>query len=50
MGLGSFPAPVKAAVEALGLPAGPPRRPVAVLDQERREMLRRELHAMKVLS
>jgi 4-hydroxy-tetrahydrodipicolinate synthase len=50
MGLGSFPAPVKAAVEALGLPAGPPRRPVAVLDQERREMLRRELRAMKVLS
>jgi 4-hydroxy-tetrahydrodipicolinate synthase len=49
MGLGSFPAPVKAAVEMLGLPAGAPRRPVAPLGPEQRETLRRELHAMGVL-
>jgi 4-hydroxy-tetrahydrodipicolinate synthase len=50
MGLGSFPAPVKAAMEVLGLPAGAPRRPVAALAQDRRETLRRELRAMGVLS
>jgi 4-hydroxy-tetrahydrodipicolinate synthase len=50
MGLGSFPAPVKAAMEVLGLPAGAPRRPIAALDQDRRETLRRELRAMGVLS
>ncbi len=49
MGLGSFPAPVKAAMELLGLPAGAPRRPVAPLDTDRREMLRRELRAMGVI-
>lgn len=49
MGLGSFPAPVKAAMELLGLPAGAPRRPVAPLDAERRELLRRELQAMEVV-
>jgi 4-hydroxy-tetrahydrodipicolinate synthase len=49
MGLGSFPAPVKAAVEMLGLPAGPPRRPIAPLGKEQRETLRRELQAMGVL-
>jgi len=49
MSLGSFPAPVKAAVEMLGLPAGPPRRPVAPLGQEQRAALHRELHAMGVL-
>ncbi|MEW6299147.1 MAG: 4-hydroxy-tetrahydrodipicolinate synthase [Thermodesulfobacteriota bacterium] len=50
MGLGSFPAPVKAAVELRGLPAGAPRRPVAPLDAERREVLRRELVAMGVVT
>jgi 4-hydroxy-tetrahydrodipicolinate synthase len=50
MSLGSFPAPVKAAMELIGLPAGPPRRPVAPLDPERREMLRRELQVMGVLA
>jgi len=50
MGLGSFPAPVKAAMELLGLPAGVPRRPVAPLDSERRELLRRELQVMGVLT
>ncbi|MGE0681220.1 MAG: 4-hydroxy-tetrahydrodipicolinate synthase [Candidatus Binatia bacterium] len=49
MGLGSFPAPVKAALELIGLPAGAPRSPIAALDAERREMLRRELQAMRVL-
>jgi 4-hydroxy-tetrahydrodipicolinate synthase len=50
MSLGSFPAPVKAAVELLGLPAGAPRRPVAPLDADRREALRRELQAMGVVA
>jgi 4-hydroxy-tetrahydrodipicolinate synthase len=49
MGLGSFPAPVKTAMELIGLPAGAPRRPVAPLDAARREALRRELQAMGVL-
>ncbi|NOT57309.1 MAG: 4-hydroxy-tetrahydrodipicolinate synthase [Deltaproteobacteria bacterium] len=49
MGLGSFPAPVKAAVELLGLPAGTPRRPVAPLGTEQRAALQRELRAMGVL-
>jgi 4-hydroxy-tetrahydrodipicolinate synthase len=49
MGLGSFPAPVKAAVEMLGLPAGAPRQPIAPLGKEHRETLRRELQAMGVL-
>jgi len=49
MSLGSFPAPVKAAVEMLGLPAGPPRRPVAPLGQKQRAALHRELHTMRVL-
>ncbi len=49
MSLGSFPAPVKAAVELLGLPAGAPRRPVAPLNADRREALRRELRTMEVI-
>lgn len=49
MSLGSFPAPVKAAVEMLGLPAGAPRRPVAPLGKEQRAALQRELLAMGVL-
>jgi len=49
MSLGSFPAPVKAAVEMLGLPAGAPRRPVAPLGTEQRAVLHRELHTMGVL-
>ena len=48
-GLGSFPAAVKAGVELLGLPAGPPRRPVAPLAADKREALRQELRAMGVL-
>lgn len=50
MSLGSFPAPVKAAMELLGLPAGVPRRPIAALDAERRELLRRGLQGMGVLA
>ena len=49
-GLGSFPAAVKAGVEVLGLPAGPPRRPVATLDADKREVLRQELRAMGVVA
>ena len=49
MSLGSFPAPVKAAVEMRGLPAGAPRRPVAPLGAEQRATLQRELRAMGVL-
>lgn len=50
MGLGSFPAPVKAAMELLGLPAGAPRQPIAPLDAERRDLLARELRAMGVVA
>jgi len=50
MSLGSFPAPVKTAMELIGLPAGIPRRPIAPLDPEQRERLRRELQVMKVLA
>jgi len=49
MGLGSFPAPVKAALELRGLPAGDPRRPIAPLNGDQREALRRELRAMGVM-
>ena len=48
-GLGSFPAAVKAGVELLGLPAGPPRRPVVTLAADKREALRQELRAMGVV-
>ena len=49
MGLGSFPAPVKAAMELIGLPAGAPRAPVAPLGSEQRAALRRELREMGVV-
>jgi 4-hydroxy-tetrahydrodipicolinate synthase len=49
MGLGSFPAPVKAAMELIGLPAGAPRAPIAALDAQRREPLLAELREMGVL-
>ena len=50
MSLGSFPAPVKAAMELLGLPAGVPRQPVAALGAEGRTLLRKELQVMEVLA
>jgi 4-hydroxy-tetrahydrodipicolinate synthase len=50
MGLGSFPAPVKAAMELLGLPAGAPRLPIAPLDAERRDLLAQALRAMGVVA
>jgi len=50
MSLGSFPAPVKAAMELLGLPAGVPRQPVAALGAEGRALLRNELQVMEVLA
>jgi len=37
---GTYPAPVKEALNLMGLPAGPPRRPVLPLDEARREALR----------
>jgi len=49
MGLGSFPAPVKAAMELIGLPAGAPRSPVASLGVEQRESLRQAMLAMGVI-
>ncbi len=50
MGLGSFPAPVKAAMELLGLPAGAPRMPIVPLDAEHRDMLAQALRAMGVVA
>ncbi len=50
MGLGSFPAPVKAAMELRGLPAGVPRQPIAPLDAAQQEVLRRELVTMQVVA
>ena len=37
---GSYPAPVKAALELLGVPVGPPRRPIRPLNDAQRERLR----------
>jgi len=49
MGLGSFPAPIKAAMQLRTLPAGPTRQPIAPLTDTARDELRRELQAMGVL-
>ncbi len=49
MGLGSFPAPIKAAMQLRNLPAGPTRKPIAPLTDTARAELRRELQAMGVL-
>lgn len=48
-GLGTFPSAVKAGVELLGLPAGPPRRPVAPLESDKLEVLQRELRTIGVV-
>jgi 4-hydroxy-tetrahydrodipicolinate synthase len=40
MGLASYPAPVKAALEMIGIPAGPPRKPIQPVNESRREDLR----------
>jgi 4-hydroxy-tetrahydrodipicolinate synthase len=47
-GFGSYPAPVKAALDIMGLPAGPPRLPVAPLDAEQRARLRDLLVRMEI--
>ena len=39
-GLGSYPAPVKAGLALLGVPVGPPRRPIRPLNEAQRERLR----------
>jgi 4-hydroxy-tetrahydrodipicolinate synthase len=40
IGLASYPAPVKAALEMIGIPVGPPRRPIQPVSAARREELR----------
>jgi 4-hydroxy-tetrahydrodipicolinate synthase len=40
MGLASYPAPVKAALEIMGIPVGPPRKPIQPVAESRREELR----------
>ena len=49
MGFGSFPAPIKAAMQLRDLPSGPARQPIAPLSAEARAGLQRELQAMGVL-
>ncbi len=49
MGFGSFPAPIKAAMQLRSLPAGPTRQPIAALTATARAELRRELQAMGVV-
>lgn len=49
MGFGSFPAPIKAAMQLRNLPAGPTRQPIASLADAAQVELRRELQAMGVL-
>ncbi len=49
-GLGTFPAMLKTGAELMGLPAGPPRTPVAPLNPEEREKLRQVLVQMGKLS
>lgn len=39
-GVGSYPAPVKAGLALLGVPVGPPRRPIRPLNDAQRERLR----------
>jgi 4-hydroxy-tetrahydrodipicolinate synthase len=47
-GLGSYPAQVKAALDLMGLPAGPPRRPILPLSQSARDELRALLQSIGV--
>ncbi len=49
MSLGSFPAPIKAAMQLRGLPAGPARSPITALTNEARRALRQELQTMRVV-
>ena len=42
-GLGSFPVVIKDAMNMVGLPAGPPRRPIRSLEGEAKAQLRRVL-------
>jgi 4-hydroxy-tetrahydrodipicolinate synthase len=45
IGLASYPAPVKAALDMLGIPAGPPRKPIQPVSASRQEELRTLLRA-----
>jgi len=47
--LGTFPVVVKDALNMIGIPVGPPRRPVRPLSGEARETLRAVLHEMGAL-
>ena len=49
MSLGSFPAPIKAAMQLRGLPAGPARSPITALTNEACRALRQELQTMRVV-
>jgi len=45
-GIGSYPAPVKAGLDLLGVPVGPPRRPIRPLNDAQLERLRALLRAV----
>ncbi len=45
-GVGSYPAPVKAGLDLLGVPVGPPRRPIRPLNDAQLERLRALLRAV----
>ena len=45
IGLASYPAPVKAALDMIGIPAGPPRQPIQPVSASRQEELRALLRA-----
>jgi 4-hydroxy-tetrahydrodipicolinate synthase len=46
IGLASYPAPVKAALDMLGIPVGPPRKPIQPVSASRQKELRGLLHAV----
>ena len=48
MGLGTSPAPLKAALNLMGLPAGVPRAPIQALRQEARDQLARHLDELGI--
>jgi 4-hydroxy-tetrahydrodipicolinate synthase len=49
IGLGTFPASVKAALDLLGRPGGPTRPPIATLDSAQREILKAAMTAAGLL-
>jgi dihydrodipicolinate synthase/N-acetylneuraminate lyase len=50
VGLGTFPASVKASLELIGRPGGPTRPPIRPLTAEQRSTLRAAMVAAKFLS